>query len=561
MLEENRKRNNLMIAFQEAVDAIALPERFTFPFYYEPHPLCVLAVKELQKYLSVNTWEHNFGLIKKKDGPVIGKMFGVLVVKNKNGDLGYLAAFSGKLTGENNTANFVPSLFNLEVSGSFLTDGMLTLKKMGVEITALEEEEKFKEYQSFLISEKDLEAKEIAAQKQLMRETKKARKAKRIQAKLELPENDFKILEEALIKESQGGNIRLTHLKRDWKKRILAAENQLKPFKDKIFLLKEKRKNTSIDLQQKLFNQYQFLNQAGVKKSLSDIFKDFEPPSGAGECAAPKLLQYAFEHQLTPICMAEFWWGQSPSSEIRKHQQFYPACRGKCEPILEHMLADMDLDENPLLQNPAIGKKIDIVYEDKSLLVIHKPAEFLSVPGKHIRDSVATRLKKKYPNATGPLIVHRLDMSTSGLMLIAKSEEVHKYLQRQFIKRTIKKRYVAILEGVIKEKEGLIDLPLRVDINDRPRQLVCYDYGKSAQTKYEVIKIRDGQTRVHFFPISGRTHQLRMHASHQLGLNKPIVGDDLYGKKAERLYLHAEFIEFLHPVSGERMGVERLADF
>jgi tRNA pseudouridine32 synthase/23S rRNA pseudouridine746 synthase len=260
--------------------------------------------------------------------------------------------------------------------------------------------------------------------------------------------------------------------------------------------------------------------------------------------------------------MAEFWWGQSPKSEIRKHKQFYPACKSKCEPILlSHMLKSIEIEANPFHENPAEGKDIEIVYEDEVLAIINKPAEFLSVPGKIISDSVYERVKKIYPKATGPLIVHRLDMSTSGLMLIAKNEETYVKLQSQFIKRTIKKRYVALLDGVLEANEGFIDLPLRVDLDDRPRQLVCYEHGKQAQTKWEVIEIKDDKTRVYFYPITGRTHQLRVHSSHEMGLKTPIVGDDLYGKKENRLHLHAEQITFFHPISMEEISIQKNAPF
>ena len=219
------------------------------------------------------------------------------------------------------------------------------------------------------------------------------------------------------------------------------------------------------------------------------------------------------------------------------------------------MLKGLDMEANPFQENPAEGKTIEIVYEDEVLLVINKPAEFLSVPGKIISDSVYQRIKEMFPNATGPLIVHRLDMSTSGLMLIAKDEETYVKLQSQFIKRTIKKRYVAMLDGILEENEGFIDLPLRVDLDDRPRQLVCYEHGKPAQTKWEKIEVRNNQTLVNFYPITGRTHQLRVHASHELGLNTPIVGDDLYGKKANRLHLHAESLTFEHPETREQMTI------
>ncbi|MCK5354380.1 MAG: RluA family pseudouridine synthase [Methyloprofundus sp.] len=219
------------------------------------------------------------------------------------------------------------------------------------------------------------------------------------------------------------------------------------------------------------------------------------------------------------------------------------------------------MDKNPLLNNPAAGKTIDIIYQDEAMLVINKPAEFLSVPGKNIDDSVYLRIKQSYPRATGSLIVHRLDMSTSGLMLIALSKEAHKNLQRQFIKRTVKKRYVALLDGTVKEDAGIIDLPLRVDLDDRPRQLVCYEHGKPAQTQWEVIHRKDNKTKVYFHPLTGRTHQLRVHSAHAKGLNMPILGDDLYGNIAKRLHLHAESIEFSHPISRELMHFQIEAEF
>ena len=259
--------------------------------------------------------------------------------------------------------------------------------------------------------------------------------------------------------------------------------------------------------------------------------------------------------------MAEFWWGISPNSAIRKHKNFYPACQGRCKPILNHMLEGVKMDANLLLENLAEKQPLEIVYEDAVLLVVNKPAEFLSVPGKDITDSVYTRIKAQYPNASGPLIVHRLDMSTSGILILTKTKEANKILQSQFIKRTIKKRYVALLDGEISENSGKIQLPLRVDLDDRPRQLVDFEYGKNAITDWEIIKKEKGKTKVHFYPITGRTHQLRVHAAHKDGLNTPIFGDDLYGKKENRLHLHAEFIEFSHPSTKEIMRFTVAADF
>ena len=272
-------------------------------------------------------------------------------------------------------------------------------------------------------------------------------------------------------------------------------------------------------------------------------------------------MQYAFSHNLEPVAMAEFWWGQSPNKEIRKHKQFYPACQRKCKPILTHMLAGMELDTDPLLQNPAIGKELETIFEDEQLIVIYKPAEFLSVPGIHIQDSVYTRIKQQINNISGPIIVHRLDMSTSGLLVLAKNKKAHKNLQSQFIKKTVQKRYTALLDGITTEDKGTINLPLRVDLDDRPRQLVCFEHGKPAETNWEVIERKNGKTKVHFYPISGRTHQLRVHAAHKLGLNIPIIGDDLYGQKADRLYLHADTLEFMHPTTKQQLKFYKKADF
>jgi tRNA pseudouridine32 synthase/23S rRNA pseudouridine746 synthase len=264
---------------------------------------------------------------------------------------------------------------------------------------------------------------------------------------------------------------------------------------------------------------------------------------------------------LRPVAMAEFWWGVSPAPEIKKHKQFYSACRGKCEPILHHMLEGMSLEDNPMMMYDGETKKITTVYEDDELLIINKPTEFLSVPGKVIKDSVWMRMKHKYPEATGPLIVHRLDMSTTGLMIIAKTKEAHKEIQSQFINRKIKKRYIALLDGVVEEDEGYINLPLRQDYEDRPRQLVCHEHGKRARTSWNVLERKENTTKIHFHPITGRTHQLRVHAAHHLGLNMPIIGDDLYGKKGDRLHLHAEWIEFDHPKTKERVSFHADADF
>jgi tRNA pseudouridine32 synthase/23S rRNA pseudouridine746 synthase len=532
--------------FKTTISGISLPEKFTFPFYYEPHELSVIASTELQAYLETQSdFEHNFGLQENQEGLVIGKMFGVLVCQNQVEELGYLWAFSGKLAGVNHHSYFVPTIFDMLQEDGFFRKEEEVLNAINRQIEILENSEELQSKKSQLENTKNEAVTDIQNQKDKIKKLKVERDEKRISF-TNLSLSEIEQLELELSEESKKESILLKKMTKYWNFQIEKAQNEVNLLLDEINQLKEERLLKSGALQQKLFAEYSFLNQFGERKSIGEIFNN-NPPAGAGECAAPKLLHYAFENNLKPIAMAEFWWGQSPKSEIRKHKQFYPACKSKCEPILSHMLHGLDLEANPFQENPAEGKDIEIVFEDEFLAVINKPAEFLSVPGKIISDSVYQRVKELYPNATGPLIVHRLDMSTSGLMLIAKDEETYVKLQSQFIKRTIKKRYVALLDGVLEEKEGFIDLPLRVDLDDRPRQLVCYEHGKPAQTKWEKIEIRNNQTLVYFYPITGRTHQLRVHASHELGLNTPIVGDDLYGSKANRLHLQAESLTFEHP--------------
>lgn len=539
--------------FQTNVSSIPLPEKFTFPFFYEPHELSKIAASELQNYLQTQSdWEHNFGLDDSQNGLIIGKMFGVLVVQNQHNELGYLAAFSGKLAESNHLPYFVPTVFDmLEEEGFFKKEEQI-LNKYNKEIDQLVNSEAYVSATNHLIEVQNQADIEINAHKEQIKLGKTYRAKRREVCSIE----ELRLFEQM----SQAESILLKKLKQHWHNEIINAKKDVDFYHHKINALKETRRVRSSELQKQLFENYSFLNQHGELKSLEKIFKG-NPPAGAGECAAPKLLHYAFQHQLKPIAMSEFWWGQSPKSEVRKHKQFYPACMGKCEPILKHMLEGMNLEDNPFIVNPAEGKELDIVFEDDYLVVIDKPSEFLSVPGKQITDSVYTRMKEKYPEATGPLIVHRLDMSTSGLLLIAKSSEIYKKLQSQFIKRQIKKRYVALLDGALIGKEGVIDLPLRVDLDNRPNQIVCYKYGKKAETHWEVIQQKGTKTLVYFYPITGRTHQLRVHAAHVLGLDAPIVGDDLYGTKANRLHLHAESITFQHPISKEIMTISKEAEF
>jgi tRNA pseudouridine32 synthase/23S rRNA pseudouridine746 synthase len=551
--------------FQTAIESIELPVVFSYPFHYEPHEIALIAARELQDYLNTQTsWEHDFGMEPGNNGEIIGKMFGVLVVKNTSGELGYLCAVSGKLAGQNQHELFVPPVFDILPEDGFFRKGEAVITQINERVAALEQSTDYLLALENLREATHQSETEIAGLKRDNQQRKAARAERRSELEQQHSDQEREQALKLLGNESISDHYQYKKLKKEWKERVSVLENIVAEFHIEIDKLKEERKQRSAALQNEIFDQFYFVNKALEKRSVGDIFKDTlegRPVAGAGECAAPKLFQYAFLNQLEPVALAEFWWGQSPKTEVRIHGHYYPACRGKCEPILGHMLQGLNLEENPLQHNPAEGKELSIVWEDEHLVVINKPHEFLSAPGKRIKDSVLTRLREKYPTATGPLIVHRLDMSTSGLLLAAKTLEIYIDLQSQFIKREVKKRYVAVLEGKLESDEGMVDLPLRVDLDDRPRQLVCYEHGKPAQTRWEVIERSAGKTRVHFYPITGRTHQLRVHAAHTLGMNHPIVGDELYGRRANRLHLHAERMEFRHPVSGEWLVVEVEAEF
>ena len=604
--------------FKKPVSHLALPEKFTYPFHYTPHPLCVLAAEEVKEYIaSRKEWQEELAS---------GKMFGVLIVQTDNGitnneenQIGYLAAFSGNLAGKNLHPYFVPPVYDLLQPEGFFKIEEEQISAINIRIRELENSS------SYLGSKEKwkIETEQAkAVLNQAKAELKMAKEAREIrrQSSPELSGEE----QASLIRESQYQKAEYKRLEKEWKKRLEELETEVRHFDIEIERLKTERKERSAALQRKLFEQFRMLNAQEEVKDLYTIFEQTVqkvPPAGAGECALPKLLQYAYLHQLKPLAMAEFWWGDSPKNEIRHHGYYYPSCKGKCEPILQHMLQGLEVDENPLLNPVHEEEELEIVFEDEWLLVVNKPAGMLSVPGKaEDRDSVYHRLKKKYPEATGPMIVHRLDMATSGLLLVAKTKEVHQDLQAQFANRSIKKRYVAVLDGAIikTEKEtkpiaekailiakdtvstkktakaertgntGRIELPLCLNPLDRPRQMVSREHGKEAITEYQIIseseritsesentfnesnRIDESErsinesrkyTRIVFYPLTGRTHQLRVHAAHPEGLGCPILGDELYGKKADRLYLHAEYIEFRHPIYGDILCIQKEADF
>ncbi|MBL4941443.1 MAG: RNA pseudouridine synthase [Colwellia sp.] len=561
-------------AFNASIENYSLPERFTFPFCYQPHPLCILASQELQQQLENNQqYQQLFA--------GTGKMFGVLIVKNKQDEIGYLAAFSGKLVTHaprqtsldvllnDSTINFVPAIFDIDEQGDFFHSENLVINQLNAQVEKLVVNLQLQEYQHELNQRLEQQNEQLEQHRHLMTINKQARKIKRSQVRATLAEDKLAERLKQLAQASINDKNQLRDLKLHWSDVITQAQQKLMVLTDEINAIKTQRKKLSIRLQKKLFKKYRLLNSAGIEKDVFELFKESTfpiPPAGTGDCAAPKLLQYAFQQDLTPLAMAEFWWGQAPKSEIRQHKNFYAACSGKCQPILPHMLAGIDVDENPLLKNPAQGKALPIIYQDEHIVVVNKPNEFLSVPGKNIEDSVYLRIKQQFPQATGSLIVHRLDMSTSGVMVLALTKRGQKDLQQQFIKRLIKKRYIALLEGDIGKisanLQGEINLPLRGDLDDRPRQRVCYEQGKQAKTTWQVIDTIEGKTKLYLYPETGRTHQLRVHCAHPQGLNLPILGDDLYGHQTEqRLHLHAQRLVLNHPVTKKTMTFEVDADF
>ena len=526
--------------FTSNIEGIELPRQFTYPFHYTPHPLSVLAAHEVQHYIAARKeWHEELNA---------GKMFGVLVVEHE-GNVGFLAAYSGNLAGKNDHEYFVPSVYDMLRPGDFFKLEEANISAINNQIRELEHSEELREaYTNMERTKSEAEA-ELEAIKIRLANGKAERSRVRSEGEYD---------EQQLILQSQHEKAEATRQRRAIKERVDTATERLEELKRAIDNLKLERQQRSHELQLRLFAEFRMLNVRGQERDLCSIFAPTPqqtPPAGAGECAAPKLLQHAFRNRLRPICMAEFWWGNSPKGEVRQHGTFYPACNGKCKPILEHMLQGLDVEPNPLLEIVAPEPKI--LWEDDAIVAIDKPSGMLSVRGKSGVRSAEEWAEERYP---GAMIVHRLDQSTSGILVIAKNKAVHEALQKQFITRTVKKSYVAMLEGIVTTKQGEIHLPLKLDYDNRPRQMVATD-GRAAHTIFEVEGYAEGRTRIRFYPITGRTHQLRVHAAHAEGLGTPIVGDDIYGKSDKRLMLHAETLEFTHPTTGEPINLVSKAEF
>ena len=545
-----------------------LPTQLNNPFDYEPHPLCKEAARQVCDYVAQSEFH---------DEVMLGKMLGVLVCQTTDGTVGFLAAYSGQLGGREDWPWFVPAVFDYLQPDDYFKQEEASISKINESIAQLENASVYMSAKASLEHLKKDAEKEIADYKTMMQAAKVRRDAMRNEAD-----------NAQLVKESQFQKAELHRMKKRWELLINEAGKDVRCTEERIAALKKERKQRSDALQRWLFDHFAMLNTKGERRTLTEIFAPTPqrmPPAGTGECCAPKLLQYAFAHQLKPLAIAEFWQGASPRMEVRHHGSYYPACRGKCKPVLDWMLAEgkrkgeggmrIDLPNKQIPLSPS-PSTLHLVFEDDALIVIDKPAGLLSVPGLTGEPSVESLLRQQYGEV---FMVHRLDQDTSGLMVVAKSREVHRALQQQFLSATvfhgsdtqnveahtriIEKMYIALLDGVV-DGSGTIKLPLRPDINDRPRQVVDHEHGKEAITDYRVLGHEGAFTRIALTPHTGRTHQLRVHCAHIEGLGIPIVGDRLYGRctaKGQRLCLHAAMLAFHHPLTSERMCFSSVAPF
>lgn len=536
--------------FHRLTAGVPLPRKFTDPFCYEPHPLCLQAAGGVRRLIE--------GDAALRADAARGKMFGVLVAEDGGGCLGYIAAYSGLLAGRNDWPFFVPPVFDAMRPDGYFKTREAQISAVNAELDSLTGSAGYAGALAARDACARANAEEEALFRQKMAEAKARRDALRRSAGPVTPEE-----EAAMVRESQYMKAELKRIRRRAAARLAEAGAAAAGMEERAARLKARRRQMSDDLQHWLFSQYSMLNARGERRDLCSIFAATPqgvPPAGAGDCCAPKLLQYAYLNGLRPLCMAEFWWGRSPANEVRHHLHFYPACRGKCLPILTHMLQGLDVEKGHA--EGCVSQPLEIVYEDEWLAVVNKPAGMKSVPGRTDSASVAETMTQRNPAGRTATPVHRLDMDTSGLLIVAYGADTYRKLQAQFADRTVKKRYVALLDGAVsRPPAGTISLPMRPDPLDRPYQKVDYAGGKPAVTEYRVLGTQGGATRVALFPLTGRTHQLRLHCAHADGLGAPIIGDRLYGRGGGRLCLHAEAITFTHPATGKVMKFERKADF
>lgn len=536
-------------------DAEHLPHRLNCPFSYQPSAMMLAVVDGVRKDIERrDDW---------REEVMRGKMFGVLVVRNNDGEVGYLKAYSGQIGGREDWDGWVPAVFDyLQTDGYFVTHEN-EISAINRRVAELEQSPRMAMAASRLVNAEKSAADRVEQYRRYVADQKAARNERRRNGEDEA----------VLVAESQYQKAELRRLKK-------AVETELMPLRDavermhrEIATLRGERKRLSDALQTWLFEQFVMLNGRGESMTLNEIFAPTPqrvPPSGAGECCAPKLLQYAFSHGYTPVEMAEFWWGESPKGEIRRHMEFYPACQGKCKPILNFMLQGIDVEPNPFetsVNADLANAELPVIFRDEYVIAVNKPAGMLSVPGRNGAVSALDIIRNMLGEGREVYAVHRLDMQTSGVLLFALSHEAYVALQREFANRRTRKTYVAVVErpevlpmDMVVGMKGTISLPLSADYINRPCQIVDYEHGKEAVTDYEVTAITDDGITLKLHPHHGRTHQLRVHCAHKDGLNMPIKGDDLYGHHADRLLLHAERLVIFNPLNQQTYTLSAEAD-
>jgi len=539
-----------------------LPARLPSPFNPAlPHPIARRAAEALKDQLRRDGSTPAVGF----DGIHRGKMFGVLVVAAADDRIGYLRGFSGMLGGSWRVDGFVGPLFDGAARDAMWPAAQAELIAFDQRLRELSLGHAANAARADLAAldaAQDAAAAELAARCETARQQRHDRRQG--MAALAMPPAEHEAALHTLSQESRadGAAARRQRAAHHQEREPLACA--VRALDEKIADLKHCRAARSCELVEQIFDGYQIPSVRGQRRSLRALFAPATPPGGSGDCAAPKLFGHAQRERLRPLALAEFWWGPPPVTGGRHNGLYYPACRGKCGPVLAHMLDGVAVDPAPVFGGGEIAAdEPRTVFEDRWLVVVDKPVGLLSVPGRGglLRDSVLTRLRDRHPDATGPMVVHRLDLDTSGLLLAAKDAETHVALQRQFIRREIAKSYVAWVDGPVARDQGTIELALRGDLDDRPRQIHDPVHGKSAITDWRVLARDGGRTRVALLPRTGRTHQLRVHAAHAMGLAAPIVGDRLYGQHDGRLMLHAETLAFTHPRTGQRLEIRRAAPF
>ena len=593
---------------KEMEDAGLEDNGFTDPFRYVPDPRVLhagrIVISRLAEWASMpegtpeKTIERSFAE---------GKMLGVLICRT-----GFLAAFSGTVKGSGGVTSsvdgFVPPIIDLTDEQGYFKINEAAITRLNKELKILSSSPAYNAIKTELINAQTTRDAEIEALQDQIRLAKIQRD------KIRNESTDPSKLD-GLIRESQFQKAELKRCKDRWKDRIYEIENQISEFEATIRDLKARRAEQSDALQKWIFENAIVHNGAGESLSIWEIFScgGLTPPGGTGDCAAPKLLNYAFAHGLEPLAMGEFWYGASPDTAVRTHGHFYPSCTSKCGPLLGYMMKGLRLPVKPAMT----GKDtLRILFEDESIIVVEKPSGMPSVPGLDGRNSLQELLTSQSNEIHA---VHRLDMDTSGVMVFAKTSEAAVNLRRQFEDHTVRKTYMAKVsadtdipsgkllaetvlppwpQGVVSDQQtalwafaasrcqqweglsqptvsqmgsskagkGAIDLPLSPDYDERPRQKVDFNQGKEAYTEYEVVRNnQNGTSDLLLYPHTGRTHQLRVHCAHHLGLGRPIVGDLLYGgysvfdnKASEpahpaRLCLHALSITFRHPLTAEEL--------